>query len=533
MESFATLGRLIGMTSAVDPITDSAALRADNEFLRQQIQQLLATVTELRSINANQQAHIDYLVRMTFGRKSERLEGPTLFDDVPDAEPPPPPAEPPAAAEPEITVAGHKRRGHGRKPLPKDLPRQSHEVDLSEPEKLCPCCGHLRGRIGADVSERLDYHPASLFIRATVRPKYACSHCERQGDSPQVVQPPLPPEPIPRGIAAPGLLSYLLVSKYVDHLPLYRQENIFARLGWEVSRSTLCDLTMRCGHVLMPLYAWMCRRVLQSCVLHTDDTKITLLDPRRAAHAWVYYGDPKHPYTVFDLSVGRSQEAPHAFLKGFAGFLQADGYSGYDALCQAGATRAGCWAHARRYFFDARLVSPELAHEALARIRTLYAVEADAKELKLSGEQLAAYRQAHAQPVLDALAVWLAEHAPRVLPKSSIGEAFTYAVNQWKSLKVYVTDGRLKIDNHPAEQAIRPLAIGRRNWLHLGGDGGMQPAAVLLSMAASAKRHTLNPWEYFKHILTELPARPPNADLTDLLPDVWARSRAGPPTATD
>jgi transposase len=388
----------------------------------------------------------------------------------------------------------------------------------------------LRGRIGADTSERLDYHPASLFIRATVRPKYACSHCERQGDPPHVVQPPLPPEPIPRGIAAPGLLSYLLVSKYIDHLPLYRQENIFARLGWDVARSTLCDLTVRCGHVLAPLYAGMCRRVLQSAVLHTDDTKLTLLDPRRTAHAWVYVGDPNHPYTVFDLSVGRGQEFPHAFLHGYTGFLQADGYAGYEALYRAGATHAGCWAHARRYFFDARLTSPELAHQALARIRTLYAVEADAKAIHLVGADLAAYRREHAGPVLDAFAGWLAEQAPRVLPKSSIGEAFTYAVNQWQSLRVYLTDGRLKIDNHPAEQAIRPLAVGRRNWLHVGGDGGLTPAAVLLSLAASAKRHALNPWEYFKHVLTELPARPPDADLIDLLPDVWTRSRAGPPT---
>jgi transposase len=527
MESAGGLGRLIGMTPTVEASTDLVALRADNEYLRQQVRQLLATVAELRTINDKQQAHIDYLVRMTFGRKSERMEGPTLFDDLPDAEATTVP-EPPPADEPDVTVAAHRRRGHGRKPLPKDLPRQSHEVDLSEAEKLCPCCGTLRARIGADTSERLDYHPASLFIRATVRPKYACSNCERQGDSPQVVQPPLPPEPIPRGIAAPGLLSYLLVSKYIDHLPLYRLEGIFARLGWDVSRSTLCDLTMRCGQVMTPLYRLMCRRVLLGHSLHTDDTALVLLDPRRTAHAWVYVGDAAHPYTVFDLSVGHSHEFPQAFLKGYIGFIHADGFAGYDAIYQAGAIHAGCWAHARRYFFDARLVSPELAHEALARIRTLYAVEADAKALHHTGTELAAYRREHAGPVLDAFALWLAKRAPQVLPKSKIGEAFTYATNQWPSLGVYLTDGRLTIDNHPAEQAIRPLAVGRRNWLHIGGDGGLQPAAVLLSMAASAKRHALNPWEYFRHVLTELPARPPNADLTDLLPDLWARSRAGP-----
>ena len=244
------------------------------------------------------------------------------------------------------------------------------------------------------------------------------------------MQPPLPPEPVPRGIAAPGLLSYLLVSKYVDHLPLYRLESIFARLGWDVSRSTLCDLTLRCGQVMTPLYRRMCRRVLLGHSLHTDDTALVLLDPRRTAHAWVYVGDAANPYTVFDLSVGHSHEFPQAFLKGYTGFIHADGFAGYDAIYRAGAIHAGCWAHARRYFFDARLVSPELAHEALARIRTLYAVEADAKVRHHTGAELAAYRREHAGPVFDAFAMWLAERAPQVLPKSKIGEAFTYATNQ-------------------------------------------------------------------------------------------------------
>ena len=457
------------MTIAADPIADFDALRAeqitlraDNEFLRQQVQQLHETLAKLRSDNEKLEAHNAYLCRMHFGRRSERVEGPTLFDDLP--EPPPPPAGEGSTStgEPEITVKTHKRKGHGRKPLPKDLPREREDIDLTDAEKLCPCCGKLRARMGADTSERLDYRPACLFVREIVRPKYACSNCERQGESAQIVQPPLPPEPIPRGITSPGLLSHLLVSKYIDHLPLYRMESIFGRFGWNVSRSTLCDLTMRCGLVLTPLYAWMCRRVLLSDILHTDDTKITLLDPHRTAHAWVYFGDAKNPYTVFDLSVGRSNECPQAFLHGFKGFLHVDGYSGYDATCEAGATRVGCWAHARRYFFDAKLSSPELAHEALARIRTLYAVEAEAKKLELVGAALAAYRREHAKPVLDLMSGWLARHAPTVLPKSKLGEAFTYALNQWPTLTVYVTDGRLKIDNHPAEQAIRPLAIGRR-----------------------------------------------------------------------
>jgi hypothetical protein len=241
----------------------------------------------------------------------------------------------------------------------------------------------------------------------------------------------------------------------------------------------------------------------------------------------VYVGDADNPYTVFDLSVGHSRDAPTAFLSGYTGFVHADGYTGYNPVYAGGATHAGCMMHVRRYFFDARLNDPERAHEALARIRALYAVEQAAKQKGLTGSTLAAYRQQHAAPVLTAFAGWLAEHRPRVLPKSAIGEAFTYATNQWPTLGVYVTDGRVTIDNAAAEQAIRPLAVGRRNWLHLGGDGGLKPTAVLLSIAASVKRERINPWAYLKHVLTELPSRPPSTDLTDLLPDVWTRSRAG------
>ena len=320
------------------------------------------------------------------------------------------------------------------------------------------------------------------------------------------------------------------MSKYVDHLPLYRQESILGRLGWEVTRSTLCDQVMACAGVLAPLYQLMCDRARASASLHTDDTPVALLAPRRTAHAWVYVGDAANPYTLFDLSVGRTQDAPVAFLAGFKGFLHADGYAGYNALVTGGATRVGCWMHTRRYFFDARVADPGRAHEALARIRALYAIEADARVRNITGSALAAYRQQDATPVLAAFADWLAEQGPRVLPKSAIGEAVTYATNQWPSLVVYTRDGRLTIDNGPAEQAIRPLAVGRRNWLHIAGDGGLRPTAVLLSLTASVKRHGVNPWLYFKHVLAELPARPLGTDLTDLLPDVWGRSRAGPLT---
>lgn len=511
------------------PDADPAAVRAEVAHLRRVNQELLGTVAELRATVERQQAHIDKLVRMTFGRKSERVvTGPTLFDDTPDPDPPSPTAAAPATPATPPESAAPKRRGHGRRPRPADLPRERVEIDLTEAEKVCPCCHQIRVRIGAAVSERLDYRPASLFIRHVVRPTYACRRCERAGDDPRVVQRPLPPEPIPRGTAAAGLLAHVIVSKYCDHLPLYRQEAILGRLGWEVTRSTLCDQILACAGVLEPLYRLMWDRVRRSTALHTDDTPVPLLAPRRTAHAWVYVGDVANPYIVFDLSVGRSRDAPTAFLKGYTGSVHADAYAGYNAIFEGGATHVGCWAHARRYFFDARLSDPERSHDALARIRALYGVEREAREKQLTGADLAAYRQEHAGPVLAAFADWLAVERPRVLPKSMIGEAVTYATNQWLTLGVYLTDGRLTIDNAAAEQAIHPLCVGRRNWLHLGGDGGLTPTAVLLSVAASVKRRGLDPWAYLKHLLIELPARPTGADLADLLPDRWDRRPAGP-----
>lgn len=512
-------------TDATAPAHDATHLPDDPVILQQMLRELLATVAGLRSTIDKQQAHIHYLVRLTFGRRSERVEGATLFDGLagPEAEP----APAPQGKAQEVLVV--KRQGHGRRKRPAELPREREVLDVTEAEKTCPCCGEARIRIGADVSERLDYRPACLFLREIARPTYICRHCEQQGKDIQAVQAPLPAEPIPRSTVGAGLLAHVIVSKWFDHLPLYRLEGILARLGWEVSRSTLCDQMMACAGVLTLLYELMCRRVRASFALHTDDTPIALLNPRRTAYAWVYVGDQANPYTVFDLSAGRQQEFPEKFLAGYRGFLHADGYAGYNPLYAVGATHVGCWMHARRNFFEAKESDAARAHEALARIRLLYAVEAEAKEKELTGAERAAYRQARAGPVLKSFAQWLAEEVPRVLPKSKIGEAFGYASNQWPTLVRYLEDGRLTIDNSPAEQAIRPLAVGRRNWLQIAGDGGLKSAAVLLSVAATTKRHRLNPWAYVKHLLSESAARQPDADFTDLLPDAWGQHQASTP----
>ncbi|MGE3806411.1 MAG: IS66 family transposase [Gemmataceae bacterium] len=495
----------------------------------QMLRELLTTVAELRTKVDKQQAHIQYLVRMTFGRRSERVEGPTLFDGLADPEA----ASRPTAPEPEpAEVVVKKRRGHGRRKRPVELPRQQEVLDLTEAEKACPCCGELRVRIGADVSERLDYRPASLFVHAIERPTYLCRHCEQKGENIQAAQAPLPPTPIPRCTFGAGLLAHVIVSKWVDHLPLYRLESILSRLGLQVSRSTLCDQTMACARLLTPLYDLMCRRVKASFSLHTDDTPVRLLNPLRTGYAWVYVGDLTNPYTVFDLSPGHQHEYPEKFLAGYRGCIHADGYTGYNPLYAAGAKHVGCWMHVRRYFFEAKESDPVRAHEAIARIRLLYAVESEAKNKQLCDAELAVYRQEHARPLLQSFANWLAEEVPRALPKSKIGEAFIYASKQWPSLIRYVEDGRLSIDNSRAEQALRPVALGRRNWLQIAGDGGLKSAAVLLSIAATAKRHDVNPWVYIKHLLNASAALQPDADHSDLLIDAWVQAHSSGPAAT-
>ena len=501
-------------------------LESDNAHLRATVAELRDRVADLRRQLDRQQVAIDRLTKLAFGRSSERLPGPTLFDALE------PPADTPSSSTdtmmsvpsqtpPEPPAPSRRPGRHGRRTASPDLRVEREVIDLSDAEKPCPCCGETRLRVGlSEPSRRHDYRPAAVFIRESVRVSYACRRCETGGHDPQFARPPLPPEPIPRSSVAAGLLAHVVVSKFVDHLPLHRQESILARHGFPVSRSTTCDWLRESARVLDPLYRAMLDRVRMSHAVHVDDTPVTLLAPRRTAYAWVVLGDGANPYTAFDLTAGRGQEHPTRFLGEYEGFVHADAYAGYNSVHGDGARHVGCRMHVRRGFHDAREQDPR-AVEALAVIRTLYAVERDAKELKLGDTALSAYRREHAGPILDRFADWLTEQRRTALPKSGFGQAVSYAVNQWPTLVRYVGDGRLAIDNGPAERAIRPLAVGRRNWLFIGGDGGLRSAAILLSVTASARRHGREPWSYLRDVLTRLPARPPDADVSDLLPDRW------------
>jgi len=498
-------------------LADNTQLHAGNSHLNAQLQEALALVGQLRATIEKQQNHIDKLVKMTFGRQSERVEGPTLFDDLLD-EPGTPPVSP-VISEPELVAP--RRKGHGRKPNPANLPRRREVIDLSDAEKVCPCCAQVRVRIGETIRERLDYTPSSIFVREIAQQTYACRSCELAALDPQIAAPVFPPEPIPRSGVGAGLLAQVIVSKYVDHLPLYRQESIFARQGWPVSRTRLCDLVGQCATLLDPVYQAMIVRLKDSFAIHADESPVKLLQPRRTAYAWLYLGDAAHPYTLFDFTPGRGEEHPAAFLDGYSGFVHADGYAGYNRIHGSGARHLGCWAHVRRKFMEAQTNHPAKSIEALAYIRTLYAVEREIVDQKLASDIAVSRRRTRAGPVLQRFGEWLKIEQRSVLPKSPFGEAISYTWNQWPTLDRYLGDARFTIDNNVAERAVRPLAIGRKNWLFVGGDGGLASASVLMSLCASAKRHGLNPWLYLTDALTQLAAKP--VDATHSLPDVWAK----------
>jgi transposase len=524
---------------------DAVALPEDLPTCQRMICELLATLQQRDQQLAGVQHRLDLLLKRLYGPKGERFDAnqPTLFDGLTPPSQPAPPALP-AEANGAAATAARRPNGHGRKRLPDHLPRRRREYDLTETEKRCPCCQTPRVKIGEDVSEQLDYQPASLFVVQHVRFKYVCPHCAATADpvaNPDTPSPVVtaakPAQPIDKGLPGPGLLAHITVSKFVDHLPLHRQVPILARHGIGLSRSTMCDWMAACAELLTPLYHLLIAQVLASRMIHTDDTRVPVQEPgqdrTKSGRLWVYIGDRDHAATVYAYTPTHARDGPATFLTGFHGFLQADAANLYDGIyAPGGISEVGCWAHARRHFHEARDSDAARAHEALARIAALYAVEDEARELidtgALSAEAADALRwrlrQEKTLPLLSAFSDWLQQQEKQVLPKSPIGQAIAYALRHWQALLRFTQHGFLNIDNNAAERALRGIAIGRKNWLFAGSDAGGQTAAILYSMVATCKQLGIEPFSYLKDVLARLPDHPAD-HIPELLPANWAKSQ--------
>lgn len=500
---------------------------ADREALIAQIKEEAAAQLDAQRerLDAEHKAVVAALLRRMYGPRCERFDPRQLFlfgqlvDQLPLDER----SVAEAAGEELSTRRAKKRDNHGRGQLPDHLPRIEILHDLAEAEKLCPCCGQLRGRIGQDQSEQLEYLPASLKVLVHIRPKYGCRRCEQEGYNPNIVAAPMPPQPIDKGLPGPGLLAYVVVSKLGDHLPLYRLENIFARQQVPIARSTMCAWMAAAAQLVGPLVALMASRVKQSRVIHTDDTTVPIQSPGekqcRKGRIWTYLGDRSHPYIVYQYTPNRSRAGPAGWLAGFTGYLQADAYGGYDGIyAHGGVTEVACWAHARRKFFEAKETDSKRAAAMLTMIRELYAVEDEAKLLDDAARR--ALRQQNSAPLLARIKIWLDAEQEVVLPRSEMGQAITYALNQWDALCVYATQGVLNIDNNASERALKRVALGRKNWLFAGHDQAAQQHATLWSLIASAERHGVDPQRYLTSVLAKLPFTPEH-ELDQFLPDVW------------
>src|SRR6266403_850160 len=406
-----------------------------------------------------------------------------------------------------------------RRPLPDHLPREVRKV--LPKQEACPDCGGKLKHLGEDVSEILEYVPASLKVIQYIRPKLACACCDR------IVQAAAPSRPIERSIAGPGLLAHVLTSKYCGHLPLYRQSQIFARAGVELDRSTLAEWVGGSSRLLAPLLEALRRHVMAAGKLHADDTPVPVLAPglgkTKTGRLWTYVrddrpaGDGTPPAVWFCYSPDRKGEHPKEHLSSFSGTLQADGYAGFEQIYETGRIQeAACWAHVRRKFYDLQVAhkSP-VAVEAIERIAGLYAIESEIRGR--SPDERREIRNLRSRPLLDSLKKWLEETLEKLSRKSDTAIAVRYALGRWEALLRYCDNGRLEIDNNAAEQSLRAVALGRKNYLFAGSDGGGESAAAMYSLIGTAKLNGLDPESYLRNVLSRIADHPINR-IEELLP---------------
>ena len=415
------------------------------------------------------------------------------------------------------------QRRKGRRDLARfeNLPVTTHVYELSEAERACPGCGQTRKEIGAEESWQIEHIPGRFERIQHVRKKYACPRCEQQGESPQITAAIKPETTIDKGLAGPGLLAYIVTSKFSAYLPLYRLEDIFARQGFAISRGTQSVWCRDVADLVEPLYELMADGVRSSHVVATDDTILPLLQKGKTAKArmWVYVGDAAHPYNVFDFTLDRSRDGPLRFLKDYQQVLLADAYGGYNGVVAGNRiTRAGCWAHLRRRFLEAEKAAPEIAREAVEHVRALYAIERQAQNATVA-ERLA-LRRKESVPLLVELHQRLLTWKEQLLPRHPMAEAIQYALSQWNELTVLCTDGAIPIDNNISEREMKRIVLTRKNSLFTGNERGGRTAAILASLTSTCRRHEIDPQRYLTQLLVNLPCAPLRR-LADWLPDQW------------
>jgi transposase len=505
-----------------------------------ELEKLPDDALSLKQIIASQQQKIDHLQEMLrlfqnelFGRKSEaRVDAVNpnqlqLFTPAQAAEP--------IGPEEKLPVKGHTRKKRGRKPLPEDLPRVDVVHDIDDEQKLC-ACGATLSRIGEDVSEKLDYTPAELKVIRNIRPKYACKCCEGvEDEGPTVKIAPAALQLIPKSIAAEGLVAHIAVSKFADALPLYRQQKILARLGVDIPRATMANWMTLAAERCQPLVELLKEEIRSGPLINIDESPFQVLnEPGRSnttkSYIWVFCGGPLDaPVVLYQYHPTRSGHLALDLLDGYQGYIQTDGYAGYDHLStDPDIEHLGCLVHARRKFVEVnksrkkvrgkKAETKGLADEALDFVGQLYQIEKYARENELSYDQILELRDKKSRPILDRFKTWLDTHHPQVPPKSLLGKAIQYTLNQWGRLVVYLDAGFLKPDNNIAENAIRPFVLGRKNWLFAGAPKGAQASATMFSLIETAKVNGLEPYRYLRYVFEKLPSADTTDDLRKLLP---------------
>jgi transposase len=506
------------------PVQSHAELLDDIQRLNALVRERDVVVEAMRAVLRGRELEIEQLKltlaklrRMQFGRRSEQLDERINQLELSIEE-----LEASAVQEAPVVQAPEPVKDKpARKPLPPELPREAI-VHTPVPEHCgCPACGGPLRPLGEDVSEILEYVPEHFKVIRHIRPKLSCARCA------QIVQAPAPSRPIERGIAGPGLLAHILVAKFCDHLPLYRQSQIYAREGIDLDRSTLAGMVGRSAALLTPLAEAIGKHVRSAARIHADDTPIPVLSPgngkTKTGRLWTYvrddrpWADATPPAVWFRYSPDRKGERPLAHLRDYHGILQADGYAGFNRLYETGRVQeVGCWAHVRRPFFELDAVGDSpTAREALGRIQALFAIEAEIRGRPAAERQ--AIRQARAGPLLKDLHHWFHATLAKLSRKSPLAIAIRYALTRWIALTRYLNDGRLELDNNAAERALRAVALGRKNFLFLGADTGGERAQAIYSLIGTAKLNGLNPEAYLRHVLERIADHPINR-IDELLP---------------